>query len=64
MTTSIWVDRSTEFTPGGTEEFEQAAWERRELRITEGWPEHDATRAYENEMSTEGYSPEREAEIG
>jgi hypothetical protein len=64
MAVDIWADWNPSFTPGGTEEFEDDAWRRRETRIAAGWDEHDATAAYEDEMANEGYSPEREAEIG
>lgn len=64
MTADMWTDYAPSFVPGGAPEYEQAAWERREWRISEGWSEHDATRAYEDEMATEGYGIEREAEIG
>lgn len=60
----IRADRDVNFTPGGSEEYEQAAWATREFRISCGWPEEEADRAYQAEMATEGYGTEKEAEIG
>jgi hypothetical protein len=61
---SIWADYSPAFTPGGSAEYEDAAWERRENRIAYGWPEEEADQAYQTEMSAEGCATEKEAEIG
>jgi len=60
--TEVWPDYRPAFTPGGREEYEHRAWETREYRIGCGWAEQEAAKAYEAEMSAEGY--EREAEIG
>ena len=58
----IWADRKVNFTPGGSEEYENAAWETRQFRIAHGWAERDADKAYYAEMSGEGYGPEMEME--
>ena len=60
--TDIWPDRDMNFTPGGSEEYEQAAWDTRQFRIAHGWAEQDADKAYYAEMSGEGYGPEMEME--
>lgn len=50
-----WADYSPEFTPGGSPSFEEAAWDRRESRIAQGWDPRQAQAAYEADMSSEGY---------
>lgn len=56
------LDYQPSFTPGGSEAFENAAWDTRNYRISCGWDEKDADSAYQAEMSSEGYG--REAEVG
>ena len=54
----IWADQDLNFTPGGSEEYENAAWKKRQFRSAHGWAEQDADAAYHKEMTTEGYEPD------